>query len=247
MNAFFRYSRLVIVATGFGMATLANATVWDLNADWSDVNNSNGAWSYREGTNLLPSRTFGVADGWATSQTAWGRSGANNYIPAVLKSNGTENFTHDWLAGDVVMHSTDTTNGVGNGPGNMLWTSPVSGLASITGDVWMGREISRSVDWSIWDNGTKITGGTVASGDPYSRSSPFLLSAGSGGAAAITNISIATGDTLRLQLDTTPDTPYGDFVGMNFTITTSSVPEPTSVLAISAGLGALLVRRRRKS
>ena len=245
MNAFCNFRRLVIVASGFGLATLANATVWDLNADWSSNNNPNGAWSYREGVNLLPTKTLGVADGWSVSQPAWGRSGANNFIPVALKSNGSETFAHDWIAGDVVMHSTDPANGIGNGPGSVAWTSSVSGLASITGVVWIGREISRSIDWSLWDNGTKLTGGTVFSGDPYSRSNPFLLSAGSGGAASITNINVGVGDQLRLQLDTRPGS-FGDFVGMNFNVTTS-VPEPTSAIAITAGLAAILTRRRRKS
>ena len=246
MKTYRSLSRPIILATGCCWTALAHATVWDLNADWSDINNANGAWSYREGVNLLPSKTLGVADGFNVSQPAWGRSGVHTYIPVAFKSNGSENFVHDWLAGDVVMHSTDTANGIGNGPGNIDWTSPVAGLATISGAVWMGREIGRSVDWSIWDNGTKLTGGTVFSGDSFSRSTPFLLSAGSGGAAAITNINIATGDQLRLQLDTSTGSAFGDLVGMNFKITTSAVPEPTTGIAFTVGLVAMLLRRRRK-
>ena len=134
-------------------------------------------------------------------------------------------FPHDWLAGDVIVHSTDGFNGIGNGPANVLWTSPIAGLASITGSVWLGRDIGRSVDWSLLINGVAITGGSLSSGDPFNRASPFLFSAGSGGAAAINNLAVSPGNTLELLFPTCLLGP-GDFVGvnLNLSVVASAVP-----------------------
>jgi hypothetical protein len=99
-------------------------------------------------------------------------------------------------------------------------------LATITGGVWLGRDIGRSVDWSLLKNGVAITGGSLSSGDAFNRASPFLFSAGSGGAAAINNLAVSPGNTLELRFVTTSDNGGGDFVGvnLNLSVATSAVP-----------------------
>ena len=201
--------------------TAAQATNYNLNSDWSDAANPNGVWTYREGSNALPhiSSWQSSLGGWASAQPGWANSeNGTNRLPFLYKSNGTETFPHDWLAGDVIVHSTDGFNGIGNGPANVLWTSPIAGLASITGSVWLGRDIGRSVDWSLLINGVAITGGSLSSGDPFNRASPFLFSAGSGGAAAINNLAVSPGNTLELLFQTSPPSGPGDFVGVNLNL-----------------------------
>jgi hypothetical protein len=209
--------------------TTAQATNYNLNSDWSDAANPNDVWTYREGSNALPhiSSWQSSLGGWASAQPGWANSeNGTNRLPFLYKSNGTETFPHDWLAGDVIVHSTDGFNGIGNGPANVLWTSPIAGLASITGSVWLGRDIGRSVDWSLLINGVAITGGSLSSGDPFNRASPFLFSAGSGGAAAINNLAVSPGNTLELLFQTLPPSGPGDFVGvnLNLSVVASAVP-----------------------
>jgi hypothetical protein len=211
------------------VCTAAQATNYNLNSDWSDAANPNGVWTYREGSNALPhvSSWQSSLGGWASAQPGWADSeNGTNRLPFWYKSNGTETFPHDWLAGDVIVHSTDGFNGIGNGPANVLWTSPNVGLASITGSVWLGRDIGRSVDWSLLKNGVAITGGSLSSGDPFNRASPFLFSAGSGGAAAINNLAVSPGTTLELLFVTTPPSGPGDLVGvnLNLSVVASAVP-----------------------
>ena len=200
------------------------ATVYDLAADWSDTTNPHGPWSYNEGANPLllafpPSSSFSNAD-----QVVWSRSinsPDHNSLPGCFKSGGSEIIVHDWLPGDVVMHSTDQQNGAGNGPGNFTWTSPFAGVINLSGGVWRGRDIGRGNTWTLYKNGTALTSGLIHSeypnpGDPYSRTNPFAFALGSGGAAAISGIPVVPGDVIKLELVKT--SVYGDFVGVNLTV-----------------------------
>lgn len=202
----------------------------DLVSDWSDETNPNGVWSYNEGTNPLPAVEWWQRDlgrdlgGWDTAQPAWAEAeDASNRLPVWFRSNGSETFTVDWLAGDVVMHSTDRGNGVGNGVGNVTWTSPLDGEVDIAGSVWIGRDIERSNDWKLLLNGVELTDGSVAHGDEFSRQSPFSFEVGSGGSTVLRDVPVFTGDVLELRIERT--SYLGDFVGVNMTIS-SIVPQP---------------------
>ena len=111
-----------------------------------------------------------------------------------------KDFVHDFQAGDIIVHTTDTSSGSDNGDGNYLWTSPDTGTVNITGGVWMGRDIGRSNHWELAKNGVVLTGGDISSGDAFSRAAPFDFSAGSGGPAAVSNIPIIAGDQITLTL-----------------------------------------------
>lgn len=236
--------RYILATLGSLLAVGANATLYDLKTDWSDSVNPNGVWAYREGVNALPhvASWQSTLGGWATAQQGWAKSeNGNDRLPFIFKSNGSETFAHDFLAGDIVMHSTDGTNGVGSGPGNIAWTASGSGIASITGSVWLGRDIGRAVDWKVFKNGTQLSTGSLFSGDSFSRANPFNLAAGSGGASVLNNISVVAGDKLILEMDTVGGS--GDFVGMNYSVNYSPVPEPVSIVTLG---GAVLLSLRRK-
>jgi len=194
----------------------ASAQHFDLRADWSETANPNGPWSYRHGSTPLPhvdawQRALG---GWTVFQPGWARSeDANTRLPFWFRSNGSETFPHDFLAGDVVVHTVDDGNGVGSGPANVAWTAPSFGHVTITGALWMGRDIGRSNHWSFFVAGNAVSSGDVATGDPYSRAAPFNLADGSGGPAVLQNIRVCGGDEFRLQLERTSGS--GDFVGVN--------------------------------
>jgi hypothetical protein len=199
--------------------TSSVAQAQDLRADWTDLQNPNGAWSYDEGNNPLPHVPSwqGVQGGWSVPQPGWARSSdGNNRLPFFFRSNGSETFVHDWVVGDVVIHTTDDINGVGNGNASVIYTSPDIGLATVSGAVWMGRDIGRSNHWTLYAGGVALSDGAIASGDQYDRANPFNLASGSGGPAALINIRVCRGDVIRLELVRT--SPEGDFVGVTISV-----------------------------
>jgi hypothetical protein len=132
-------------------------------------------------------------------------------------------------------HCRDNTNGGANGEGNIEWTAPAAGAVDVSGAVWIARDIGRSVNWILFVNGTAITGGTVASGDPYSRANPLLLSAGTGGPGVLQNIVVAAGDTIGLLALKGSLSSFGDFIAIDWTI--AYVPPTAASVAIGTGCG----------
>lgn len=205
---------------------LSHAQTYDLKSDWSDASNPNSPWAYTSiGTPL--SSTTRTSDAWSSPQTSWGD------LPGWFRSNGTEQFTHDWLAGDIITHT---------GASEIRWTSPLVGTINISGGAWAGRDIGRFNDWTISLNAVPLTSGTIGSDDPYNRNNPFAFSTGSGGLAAITAIPVGIGDVIELRL--VPQ-GTGDYAGVNFTIVT--VPEPTVFAYGGLGVVGLLIFRRKKA
>jgi hypothetical protein len=204
----------ILAAAGAG-----SADVYDLTDNWSDSDNPNGAWAYREASNALPHVDAWERgwDFWDDAQPGWAESETgNNRIPFWFRAVGVENFDHDWQVGDVIVHSTDDASGVGNGPANVAWTSPAAGSANLSGAVWMGRDIGRANNWTVYHNQTVLTSGHIESGDAYSRNNPFDLADGSGGEDVLKELALARGDELRLEFVRT--TQYGDFIGVRLTI-----------------------------
>ena len=235
-------------AMALGMACSVQAATFDLAADWSSISNPNGVWTLRQGTSAL-----GAVPNWqGLADTAWAPSNANgSFLPAFFKAsaNGPINglsggcSTCDWLAGDVIVHTTDPANGIGFGAANVLFTTPFAGTANISGATWAGRLLNRTQDWQFFVNGALQTGG-ILPGD------------GSNGRAAqdgfaLSSISLGAGDLLELRLIQNSSAPFGDFVGLNFNVDltplTSGVPEPASWAMMIAGFGAVGSAMRRRA
>jgi len=217
------------------------ATIYDLTADFSDAANSSGPWTYHEGANTLAHvANFGDNSMFTSAQPAWARAAepANTAQPAILRVSSTLTPGIDLQSGDVAMYSTDPTGGVGGGPANVTWTAPFAASLSISGAAWMARDITRGNHWAIYLNGTQLTAGDVASGDPYSRSAPFSFSAGSGGASALNGVLVGAGDVIKLQV--TNNTTLGDYTGVQMqvqAVTTNGTPPKPVILAGPAASG----------
>jgi hypothetical protein len=201
-----------------------SAIAFDLKTDWSDAVNPNGRWSYLEGANALPfvASWQSTLGGWSAPQPGWARSeNGNNRLPFWFRSNGTETFSRDFVAGDIVVHSTDGSNGAGQGLATVEWRAPARGVVSVTGGVWMGRDIGRGNLWRLSVNNTQVRTGIIESGDPYSRANPYLLANGAG-PGTLASVPIGCGGTVRVDFERT--SLSGDFVGINLSGSFTPVP-----------------------
>ncbi len=222
----------------------ASSAQFDLTAQWSDTANPNGPWSYNQGTTPLPAQTSWLPGSYPIPQPCWAVSATGlGHVPVWIKQRSLPTGVSicgpvpvsivDACVGDVIVHSTDGSS-VGSANANVTWTSPLVGAIDICGGVWMMRDIGRANTWRLHKNGLLISQGTVFSGDPYSRASPFPLSQGSGGSAALSGLPVTTGDVIRLEI--VKASSAGDFCGVTLTISQSSTA-PTSCAAGTVGIG----------
>lgn len=221
-----------VAAVVAALGSMAAAQTSNVAADWIEGPNPNGAWSFREGSNLLAHVNNWAGSGQGAYANAAGGSG---HIPACVKQVGIWSGS-DTQPGDVQIHCRDSSNGGSNGEGSIRWTAPSAGVVGVSGSVWLTRNVGRSVVWSILVDGVTQTSGTVFDGDPYSRSNPFPLSAGSGGPAPLGSIAVTAGTVITFLTVKAPSSPFGDFVGVDLSI--SYGPTPASAVSIGVGCGA---------
>lgn len=227
-------SRTLAAAWSFYLAASVGqaGTIHDLQADWSEVANPHGVWSYNQGDRPMPrvanwplDRFVGPQGGWAVGST----------IPFWFQCSAAPRFLCDWRPGDIVVHTHSPGDGPGNGPANVTWASPTNGLIDIAGSLWQARDIGRSNRWNLVVRDALVSSGCIASGDPYSRADPMSLADGSGGAAALQGLHVSAGDVVKLEIVRAGD--LGDYVGVNLTIReASSNSEPSRAIAVSGRL-----------
>jgi hypothetical protein len=240
---------LITVALGTEKPVHATVIV-DLTNDWSNASNPNatnpnGTWQYRSGTTDPPLfADWQSLCGGSPAQPAWAPSNTDhNYLPALFQAACTPSSAFssgidaaNWAKGDIIDHTVDPFNGVGNGVANYLFTSNVGGSFNISGTVWDARHISRPQGWSLLVNGISMASGSmdgnVSKSSPNTFSVNFLFNPGT-----------------MVELDEFRNGTAGDFVGSTLTIagTPSVVPEPGSIMLMGTGLAALWVRARRGS
>jgi hypothetical protein len=234
----------VAVIAILGSASAASAASFDLGGDWSDTSNPNGAWTLREGSNPLTTSQAGWA-GFAASEEAWAPGvNSNPFLPGWFKSDADgsaathcNNANCNWLANDVVVHTTDPANGTGQGEANVIWTNTSGGtvLADIDGTVWDARSLDRPQQWFLYLNGSTLLDSGTLDDPGDNRASPDIF-----GAVQL----VGAGEYVELRV-TRNGTPSGDFVGVTFLVETSAVPEPAMLVFLASGLaGVGLVGRR---
>lgn len=182
-----------LVALSLPLTTNAATQVYDLKADWSDTQNPNGAWSYRDpGGALLSIDPFPWSYTCESSE-AIARASEVSVVPGILE------------LGDIYV----MPGGCGI---TVRWTAPVNGTINVSGNSWGCAGIA----WTVTHNATALS-----SGETWhtfnTRVLPYQFTSGSGGAAALQNIAVQAGDKVDLILSGflicfAPD-------GLNFTIT----------------------------
>jgi hypothetical protein len=211
-------------------AVSAQVLVFDLKTDWSDTTNPNGAWTYAAGgivnSSSSPSPLGSVvrgSDPWSTPQVSWGD------LPGWFRSNGTEQFAHDWQAGDIIAHSGEIA---------VIWTSPGTGTVDITAGIWATRDIGR-INYAAL---LAVNPGLDFLGDAFVGAGQALSSRENPAIVSAENYPVVAGQQIVLEI---PSYDVGDYAGVNLTIEFTPVPEPEHWAALSGlALAAFGVRQR---
>jgi hypothetical protein len=233
---------LVVTMMGFGARA---AVVADLATDWSNTSNPNtgvyGTWSYNSGNVALSYTTSWAGDG---SLSGWAPTD-NAFTPFWTQLTSSQGGL-DAQVGDVLVHSANLYGGDGgspgneNGPANVTWTSAISGFATISGDLWAPRDVGRLNDYELILNPgsgeTILTSGTIPEDGSNSSSDPITFS--------FSNESIFVGEVVELLVTSDTTSQYGDYAGVNLTIT--QVPEPASLPIVALVVGGLYVFSSRR-
>jgi hypothetical protein len=203
---------------------LAQATTYNLAADWSTSSNPNGAWSYNQGAAPLP-----------LFQNNWLATGLNAWTTAAGQPPSWSRATIAFgtaVAGDVIVHASNSSDPLAN----VTWTSPAAGVIDVSGQAWdVQHATGRDDDWSLMLNATVLA----------SRASILNVAKDSSDADFANNIvlgqtlnglAVQPGDVVTFQVRRIASN-FGHFTGVELNI--ELVPEP-SAIGLSA-IGALAV------
>jgi hypothetical protein len=218
-------------------------TVYSLAADFSNLANPNGVWSFTQGAtplaHFMPATqnalNAAIANGyWGTGSDL----NVNTPEVALTTADGTvaTQTTEDWLAGDVIVHSTNPGSGA---PLFLNWTAPADGVVDYSIRAWYAHSlVNRSNDVFVTLNGSPLASGTVGLVGPGNGRSNALVFGGSG-------LGVAAGDVLAVSFVAAVGQPFGSLAGIDEVIDfTAVVPEPATWALWCAGLGILSLARR---
>jgi hypothetical protein len=215
MRSILRLAKTVLFVSMLGgVQTAVASTEWDLVKQFPFT-----PFSFVQGNTPLPT----IAD-W---QPPFG-IGGTPYIPQPAYAPGSRgspminhgHFLPAWfkmtrslggqVKGDVIVHTTDPYNGIGEGPASVLFVAPAGGLATISGYVYAAGFATpgRPEAWSVFVNGTVVASGTDPDDGSINRSHP---------AKFLFKTTLNQGDVVALTIVQTSG--VGTFMGTNLRIT----------------------------
>jgi hypothetical protein len=237
------YLTKIIFCLMFGALLSQASTIvtYDLGTDFSNTSNPNGVWSFLQGTTALPLMAQPTDSNPLNPAAANGYFGVSaNFAVAPFVLEASENgsaaspFTNnDFLAGDVLVHSTNPGAGA---PVFVDWTAPGAGTITLSGEVWYAHSpVTRSNDYSLTlGGGSSLASGTVTNGDGLNAPSTFAIT---------TSMTVTPGEVLALELTPTAGQTFGSLSGVDLTVnlTTTGTPEPGTTLLLAGGLLGMAV------
>jgi hypothetical protein len=215
-------------------AEVGGAATYNVTTDWSNSSNPNGVWSYNQGSTPLPFQSSlgagtcfntapGITGGWAP--------GINFFQPCIsafFKATGAGYTANDYQAGDVVVHSQDTTNGVGEGQASLVWTAPAAGTISFSGAVWYAHSIvARSNDFKLSLNSVTLASGTVTLANNRSNMMTFSNA----------RIPVQAGNQVILTIQRSSGQTYGSLAGLQLSIVEATAQPAFFTGEVSLGSG----------
>ena len=245
--------RLLSVLAALSSALIAasppvSAATYDLTTDWS-TGNPNGPWSYVAGNTVLPSQSNwgGYGPAFASSSTG-GNPTNHGWVPMIMNYNGSDPTDFDAVAGNIVAHS--QSNDANSGAGNfaVLFTTPVAGTATISGEVWNAHaSVDRWQAWSVLVNNVVEASGVVKNNTYANGGSahPELFN--------LPSLTLSAGDIIALDIVMISGGAQtnGGLVGLDMSVDlTAATPLPAALPLFAGGLGALGLlgwRRKRKA
>ncbi len=218
------------------------ATPYSLAGDFSQTTNPNGVWSFTQGNvalgRFLPSTPSAVlADGYwgvgsnLAADTPWVARAAVNGAAAPPSSN------NDFLAGDIIIHSTNFSAGDSV---FVRWTAPAAGSIDFNASTWYAqRPLDRAVDVFVTLGSTVL--GSASLNNTIGRSNAVTFA----GAA----LPVSAGTVLSFEFRTSVGQPFGTISGLSETVlfTAAPIPEPASLAMLFSGILSLGVIARRRS
>lgn len=244
-------------AAGWGGNTSALGTAWGYymgNVNGFGFPTSVGSYlTSGQIYKLANANPAGAADGTRYSNSAWyntGGAGFAAYSDNIGWGVSLGRYDNPWFGGApglsqgqsnfIWMQSGWLNGGSSEGIASVLtWTAPATGAYTIAGQFISGNQAANSAAVAIVDS--VVGSANILSGGQFLDSRTVL------GNNAISSFSFAAsynaGDVVQFQVGNNFST--GNAVGLQ--VTATAIPEPSSGLLLTAGLGALgLVRRLRR-
>lgn len=213
--------RSLAILGGWLVSHIAMGAAFNFNTAYQPGENPVGPWRVWTASGDA-SPTVQTSATWGSPQASLGD------VPGVFRSNGTEQFVHDWQPGDMVARTSPS----GGGPILIKWTpSEAYSQVQFSVQLWPGTsdgvapwfQVNVS-PWGVAEFGDLATLGT------FDREHPFQLN-GSLGALGI-------GNDVSLYLERGRSGAVDGFVGFTFSIEATPIPEPAT---LTGAVGILLL------
>jgi hypothetical protein len=213
------YALLVSIILASATTSLAQAAVYDATADFSVTNgNPNGVWSYGWMNSDFSGSFNAYTNTVNTLWAQWYTAGMSSDNTPAVAYNGTSSLQYGVAPGQLTLHPGPQTQA-----SVLRFTAPTSGIYNISGQFFPG------------DSGSMSVG--------VRQGSTWLWQRSDSGSFSINNYTLTSGSAIDFVV-------YGGYYSGNTPLSltiSSSVPEPSAILLLGAGLASLAIVRKRKA
>lgn len=205
----------------------SNRVTYDLSRDWKLGSTRMRTWTLFSGQTSPSFGIFNDPDSFMSGQYMYAmnlRTDESNHLPLFFKSQGLENFVHNWSPGAIVIHPVDVYNGGGNGIATVEWTCPRTANYRLNGGIWKGLNTGTYTNWTVWKGGLPIASGTLGPNEPSSEANPMPV--------VSEDLLVAKGEKLHFTIRPLGQNEPATYIGTKFII---EGPSASVLLAESDG------------